>query len=557
MKVHPELSAITYLSSVKPDSLAPGGWAPTQMCSMDETQARKNLKHGGLHNTRTINAERICRVYPQGRRIASDNMDACEYATYLAAGFQMVALNMQTADEATQYQHAFFEQNGGCGYVLPRPLAPPGRGMALEVRLMGAWHLPKPDEGRVDEADPPPWRGIYPKLDTPEAIPAARDADDIIVTLSVVGAGFVMRRTSSQRLPKSRRGSAEPRAGAAASTTAASAGAAPSAFRPARRAGLARPPRRPPRQLPPATRRRRRRRLCLHSTATCGARRWCTATASLRRGTAATTAARRPCCSRRNPVAALRICVYACRTAPYAHKQMQAPRTLPSVDALKEKMLSEHKPQLIATATLPFATLAGGVRSVQLRHPRGEPIALCKMLVDVSSLPNVTVPTLPTFDASEPSVEPSVEQPTLASKLLRRASLGKVMGKSKPDLLKGRARRPSAVSSTASDRPLETCGSRAGLARLCAKRRRTVARTAAAVAARCRAAGRPWSIPTARGAIVAALCRASAPTPTLKSRRRGSRLRRACASWRRPMGASPRRPARRRAARHVVRAAVR
>ena len=171
MKVHPELSAITYLSSVKPDSLAPGGWAPTQMCSMDETQARKNLKHGGLHNTRSINAERICRVYPQGRRIASDNMDACEYATYLAAGFQMVALNMQTADEATQYQHAFFEQNGACGYVLPRPLAPPGRGMALEVRLMGAWHLPKPDEGRVDDADPPPWRGIYPKLDTPEAIP--------------------------------------------------------------------------------------------------------------------------------------------------------------------------------------------------------------------------------------------------------------------------------------------------------------------------------------------------------------------------------------------------
>ena len=55
MKVHPELSAITYLSSVKPDSLAPGGWAPTQMCSMDETQARKNLKHGGLHNTRNIN----------------------------------------------------------------------------------------------------------------------------------------------------------------------------------------------------------------------------------------------------------------------------------------------------------------------------------------------------------------------------------------------------------------------------------------------------------------------------------------------------------------------
>ena len=79
---------------------------------------------------------------------------------------------------------------------------------------------------------------------------------------------------------------------------------------------------------------------------------------------------------------------------------------------------------------------------MQLRHPRGEPIALCKMLVDVSSLPNVTVPTLPTFDASEPSVEPSVEQPTLASKLLRRASLGKVMGKSKPDLLKAPSASP-------------------------------------------------------------------------------------------------------------------
>ena len=40
-------------------------------------------------------------------------------------------------------------------------------------------------------------------------------------------------------------------------------------------------------------------------------------------------------------VAALRICVYACRTAPYAHKQMQAPRTLPSVDALKEKIVEQ------------------------------------------------------------------------------------------------------------------------------------------------------------------------------------------------------------------------
>jgi len=315
------------------------------------------------------------------------------------------------------------------------------------VRLMGAWHLPKPDEGRVDEADPPPWRGIYPKLDTPEAIPAARDADDIIVTLSVVGAGFVCATHKlDSGLPKSRRGSAEPKSRSGSVDNGGGVGRRGTVGFSGRRgsgAGLA-PATAPAAAPAPASDEEEAAEKALLAQ---HRHLWCSSVVygngflaawhgSDNRGEKAVLLASQP------SVAALRICVYACRTAPYAHKQMQAPRTLPSVDALKEKMLSEHKPQLIATATLPFATLAGGVRSVQLRHPRGEPIALCKMLVDVSSLPNVAVPTLPTFDASEPSVEPSVEQPTLASKLLRRASLGKVMGKSKPDLLKAPSASP-------------------------------------------------------------------------------------------------------------------
>ena len=138
-------------------------------------------------------------------------MDACEYATYLAAGFQMVALNMQTADEATQYQHAFFEQNGACGYVLPRPLAPPGRGMALEVRPMGAWLSPKPDEGRVDEADPPPWRGM-PKARHAGSDPGgARRGRHHRDSLRRRRRLRMCDAQAHSELPKSRRGSAEPK----------------------------------------------------------------------------------------------------------------------------------------------------------------------------------------------------------------------------------------------------------------------------------------------------------------------------------------------------------
>lgn len=59
--------------------------------------------------------QQVARVYPQGARVSSDNMDA--FIAY-RAGCQMVALNMQTNDLPMQLNAAMFRLGGGTGYVL-------------------------------------------------------------------------------------------------------------------------------------------------------------------------------------------------------------------------------------------------------------------------------------------------------------------------------------------------------------------------------------------------------------------------------------------------------
>ncbi len=58
------------------------------------------------------------RVYPAGKRVASDNMEAKTLLNAWRTGCQMVALNLQNNDRATQLNAAFFLRNNMQGYVL-------------------------------------------------------------------------------------------------------------------------------------------------------------------------------------------------------------------------------------------------------------------------------------------------------------------------------------------------------------------------------------------------------------------------------------------------------
>ncbi|KAH7710501.1 Phosphatidylinositol-specific phospholipase CX domain containing protein [Aphelenchoides avenae] len=63
-----------------------------------------------IHNRR-----QLTRVYPKGSRVDSSNYMPM---IFWNCGCQMVAINLQAPDVCTQTNSAFFELNGGCGYVL-------------------------------------------------------------------------------------------------------------------------------------------------------------------------------------------------------------------------------------------------------------------------------------------------------------------------------------------------------------------------------------------------------------------------------------------------------
>lgn len=63
-------------------------------------------------------ARRLCRVFPAGTRVTSDNMDPLPC---WRLGAQMVSLNYQTNDLPLQLNRALFSLHGGFGYVLKPP----------------------------------------------------------------------------------------------------------------------------------------------------------------------------------------------------------------------------------------------------------------------------------------------------------------------------------------------------------------------------------------------------------------------------------------------------
>eukprot|EP00965_Chrysotila_dentata_P219381 6191107-Pleurochrysis_carterae.AAC.3 len=114
-----ELSDVTYLSATKlKDAMmgkqpSEGGGFCWEMNSLSENRvislAREQRKGLLVHNQR-----QLTRIYPNGTRIISSNMEAEDVCAAWSSGCHMVALNFQTWDAAMQLNAALFAVNGMC-----------------------------------------------------------------------------------------------------------------------------------------------------------------------------------------------------------------------------------------------------------------------------------------------------------------------------------------------------------------------------------------------------------------------------------------------------------
>ncbi|EOD26820.1 hypothetical protein EMIHUDRAFT_443371 [Emiliania huxleyi CCMP1516] len=352
------------------------------MCSINEREATRLLRELDSEQIVSINRTRLCRVYPHYSRYASDNVEPELFANLSASGFQMVALNLQTPDDAFVYASALFSQNGGCGYLLAPPRS---TGLALRVSLLSARHVPKVGEGRVAEP-PPPWHGSVPRLDTKSEPPSgATEAADVYVTMQVIGPGFccAVNRSVAEG------------PGEAADTDAV-----------ARLRGLQR---------------------CVWRSSTVLGNgfnaEWGVAHAD-EEGRAGAGGAPRAAAAEEAEVLAsrpelsvLRVCVWSASSAPLSASngvpaEWLAPSTLPSL-----KEVTQSSDTLLAYAAVPLLSLRGGVRALKMMHPRGEPIELCSVLCDIS-LADDAVP----FDdlSGAGSTPPSALVPARSGKSLLR-----------------------------------------------------------------------------------------------------------------------------------------
>ena len=84
------------------------------MSSFQEIKIEKLIAQN-FRNILRYNEKQMSRVYPKGSRLDSSNYEPTRLWN---CGVQMVALNYQTPDKATQINEAMFSQNGKSGYVL-------------------------------------------------------------------------------------------------------------------------------------------------------------------------------------------------------------------------------------------------------------------------------------------------------------------------------------------------------------------------------------------------------------------------------------------------------
>lgn len=99
-------------------------------------------------------SEHLSRVYPEGTRISSGNVDPIPM---WLSGVQMVALNYQTSDTGLLLNQGLFRHyNGSCGYVLKPSFIPSIRSATkLWLRICCGHRLPRPDEPGTAEVSSP------------------------------------------------------------------------------------------------------------------------------------------------------------------------------------------------------------------------------------------------------------------------------------------------------------------------------------------------------------------------------------------------------------------
>ncbi|KAJ3557189.1 hypothetical protein NP233_g11804 [Leucocoprinus birnbaumii] len=126
-------------------------YAPEHMFSLSENSANKYLKTCMLELIKHTE-DHLVRVYPKGTRMRSTNF---EPHRYWSAGCQLVAINWQTFDLGYVINHAMFQRNARCGYVLkPPPLRQPSKPehspekwrkkqYKLNITIISAQQLPK------------------------------------------------------------------------------------------------------------------------------------------------------------------------------------------------------------------------------------------------------------------------------------------------------------------------------------------------------------------------------------------------------------------------------
>ena len=156
-----ELSDVVFLVSVKvKDPADVEGCMPYDIVSMVEGRI-EDISKDNPGAAAEMNKRMLTRVYPAGSRISSKNYDP-QVAWNMGA--QVVALNYQTqTDEHLRHYVGRFRDNGGCGYVLkPTPLRTPGlpfneftQDHLLELTILRAWRLPKPERSEKGEVVDP------------------------------------------------------------------------------------------------------------------------------------------------------------------------------------------------------------------------------------------------------------------------------------------------------------------------------------------------------------------------------------------------------------------
>jgi len=117
--VDPEMLRITAVRSCALYQAPTVAW-PLPIVSVGEDRMLAVEQDGldGAEAPHVLFGRRLCRVYPAGTRVTSENMDPLPC---WRLGAQMVSLNYQSNDLPTQLSRALFSLGGGLGYVLKPP----------------------------------------------------------------------------------------------------------------------------------------------------------------------------------------------------------------------------------------------------------------------------------------------------------------------------------------------------------------------------------------------------------------------------------------------------